>query len=172
MKMIDNMLTRMKEKALAKTITDRRREVEYKNLSDVKSCLVCWTANANQLVWLKTLKSKMKDVEIERLCYISQGYEMIESDDMVCVRNENLGFGGKIQNDRLQAILAKKYDMLIDLSVKSNVMINYMVTTSQAKCKIGMKREGIDTDIVIDGGLEPLLFIENMFEILSRLKAG
>lgn len=67
---------------------------------------------------------------------------MLETDDLVAVRNADLGFGGKIRNGRLIAMLGCKYDLFIDLNKENNALIKFVLQHTQASCIVGMKKEG------------------------------
>lgn len=170
MKIIDNILHRIKEDSLSKKTDITGRVLEYQELATIKTCLVFWVADHEQSVWLKKLTDKLKGVKTDKLCFIPKGFEEITSADIISIRNEDLGFGGKIQNDRLPAVIAKEYDLLIDLSTLSNGLIVHCLTNSRAHCKVGMKKEGFEADIIIDEISDPLVFIDKLFELLSKLK--
>lgn len=40
---------------------------------------------------------------------------------------------------RLYTVLANEYDLLIDLTVKCNTMVRYVLTNNHACCIVGMK---------------------------------
>ena len=169
-KIITNILHRFKEDSLSKRVDGGERKVEYKEKKEIKKCLVFWTAGDGQELWLKKTIACFPGVKIEKLCFVPAGVELLETDDMVSMRNEELGFGGKIQNPHLHHILAQKYDLLLDLNVVSNALINYVLTNSQASCIMAMKKENGIADVVIDGVSEPLEFIERASELLSEIK--
>lgn len=170
MKIIDNILHRIKEDSLSKKTDTAERVLEYKELAAIKTCLVFWVADYEQSVWLKKLADKLKGVKMDKLCFIPKGVEAIISDDIISIRNEDLSFGGKIQNDRLPAVITKEYDLLIDLSTLSNGLIVHCLTNSLAHCKVGMKKEGFEADIIIDEVSDPLVFIDELFAFLSKIK--
>lgn len=168
-KIINNILHRFKEDSLAKRKDLSDRIIEYKDLKEIRRGLVFWTAEDGQSAWQKRLSVRMKEVKFDKLCFVPSGTEMLETDDMVTLCNEDLGFGGKIQNDRLHDILAKKYDLLIDLTSSSNVLINYVLTNSQAHCIAGMRKEGSVADIILDEVAGPADFIDKLSDILAEI---
>ncbi len=89
---------------------------------------------------------------------------MTESDNLVVFRYEELGFGGKIQNERLYKELSKEYDLLVDFTAVSNVMTQFVLNNSKAHCIVGMKREGAVGEIIIDG-------VNNQQELAIKLTA-
>lgn len=168
-KIINNILYRLKEDSLAKRLDGVERSAEYKGFKDIRRCLVFWTASPNERKWIKSVRDHFAEAKIEKLCFVPNGMEVPESDDVVFMRSEDLGFGGKIQNERLLGVLKKKYDLLIDLTGEANVLGNYVLTHSQAACTAGMKKEGGIADLIVDGVSTPLEFIDKLTELLSKI---
>lgn len=169
-KIIDNILHRWKEDALVKRTGAVARNASYKELKEIKSCLVFWTAENGKNIWFNKLQESFKGVKIDKLCFLPAGVEMLETDDMVMLRNEDLKFKGVIENQHLLALLREKYDLLIDFTANSNALINYVLTNTHAACIVSMKKESSEADIVIDGVAGPVEFIEQLTGILSAIK--
>lgn len=168
-KIINRFFHRIKEDSLLKKQGTVERSVEYRDLKSLKTCLVFWVANENQSAWLKVLGDRLKGVKMDKLCFVPDHIEILVTDGTVTMKNEDLAFGGKIRNKDLLELIEKKYDLLIDLSTVNNVLINYVLRNSRSRCKIGMKREGFDADIVIEGVTQQREFIDKMFEFLSAV---
>ena len=100
-KILNNLLHRLKEDSLNKRVGNSTREVEYKEKREIKTCLVFWSADTDQNKWFRKLESDFAGVKMDKLCFIPDGIEMLETDDWVAVRNADLGFGGKIRNGSL-----------------------------------------------------------------------
>lgn len=167
-RIFNNILHKFKEDSLTKRTGVQQRAVEFRNPAKVRTCLVFWVANEQQEKWLEKLTSSFDDrVNCDRLCFVPQNVVLPPVKDTVCICNEDLGFGGKIQNADLMRILAMNYDWLVDLSLETNALIDYTLKTSKAQCKLGMKKEGGEADIVIDGVADQQMFIERLFTTLS-----
>lgn len=161
----------MKQDSLAKKTAERRRIKQYPDLHAVKNCLVVWCANDRQEEYLKHLKKKLpQQVKLDKICFLPEGCPVLSGRDVVYVKEEELGFGGKISNEQLPALLDKECDLLVDLSEESNVMLDYILRNSLAKCKVGMKKESFDADLMIDNVSGISEFIDKLFEVLARLK--
>lgn len=169
-KIINKIFHRIKEETLTKKSGTADRKKEYNEIKSVKTCLVYWVADENQAIWLKMLNDRLGSAKIDKLCFIPENVEILVTDETVAVKNVDLGFGGKIQNDNLLRLMEKEYDLLIDLSMVNNVLADYVLRNSVAKCKVGMKREGFEADIVIDGVAGQTEFIEKMFEFLAGVR--
>ena len=115
------------------------------------------------------LESDFAGVKMDKLCFIPDGIEMLETDDLVAVRNADLGFGGKIRNGRLIAMLGCKYDLFIDLNKETTALIKFVLQHTQASCIVGMKKEGGVADIVIDEVTEPFGLVNKLNVILSGI---
>ena len=159
----------MKEDSLAKK-TAKRKNKQYPDVSALKSCLVVWCAHDRQEEHLKHLKKKLPQAKLDKIAFLPEGAQDLSSKDIVCIKEEALGFGGKILSERLPELLEKEYDLLVDLSEESNVMIDYILRNSQAKCKAGMKKENFDADLMIDSVSSIPEFIDKLFEVLVKIK--
>ena len=170
--MINKILHRVKESSLAKKTEIQDRDIEYKSLKELKSCLVFWVAEAGEdQESVKTLLQQLKVYvkKVDKLCFVMKDADVRPTDDTVFVQNEDLGFGGKIQHDCLLDMLKVKYDILIDLSRSSNPMIDYILKNSQAKCKVGMTKEGFEADFIIDEVNTPAGLVANLLPVLAKL---
>ncbi len=163
-KIINNILYRFKEGSLAKRTELVGRTISYKELKEIKTCLVFYTAGEEPQAGIEILKKKMPGVKFVKLCFVPAGIEVTESDNLVVFRYEELGFGGKIQNERLYKELSKEYDLLVDFTAVSNVMTQFVLNNSKAHCIVGMKREGAVGEIIIDG-------VNNQQELAIKLTA-
>lgn len=170
-KIINNILHRFKEDSLARRTEGVDRKLEYKTLPEIKTGLVFWMAGQEEKKWMRLLEERMKGVKFDKLCFVPDDTEVLETDDMVTLRNQELGFGGKIQNERLHDLLSRKYDLLIDFTPVANAMINYVLSNSRAHCITGMKKEGAVADITLDGSASPVEFINNLTKVLSEIKS-
>ena len=115
------------------------------------------------------MESDFAGVKMDKLCFIPDGIEMLETDDLVAVRNADLGFGDKIRNGRLIAMLGCKYDLFIDLNKETTALIKFVLQHTQASCIVGMKKEGGVADIVIDEVTEPFGLVNKLNVILSGI---
>ena len=139
------------------------------SLHDALPILVFWSADTDQNKWFRKLESDFAGVKMDKLCFIPDGIEMLETDDLVAVRNADLGFGGKIRNGRLIAMLGCKYDLFIDLNKETTALIKFVLQHTQASCIVGMKKEGGVADIVIDEVTEPFGLVNKLNVILSGI---
>lgn len=169
-KIINNILHRFKEDSLAKRTELVDRALVYKELKEIRTCLLFYTAGAEPQASFEILKKKMPEVNFRKLCFDLSGVEMAEADDVVVFRKEELGFGGKIQNEHLYKELSREYDLLVDFTTLSNAMTQYVLTNSKAHCIIGMKKEGAIADIMVDEVKEPQEFAIKLTGLLAEIK--
>ena len=168
-KILNNLLHRLKEDSLNKRVGNSTREVHLNPCVWAETCLVFWSADTDQNKWFRKLESDFAGVKMDKLCFIPDGIEMLETDDLVAVRNADLGFGGKIRNGRLIAMLGCKYDLFIDLNKETTALIKFVLQHTQASCIVGMKKEGGVADIVIDEVTEPFGLVNKLNVILSGI---
>lgn len=168
---IQKIFYRMKQDSLAKKTAEKKRTKQYPDLYAMKNCLIVWCAGDRQEEYLKLFKKRLPpQVKLDKICFLSEGSPVSSWREVVYVKEDELGFGGKILNEQLQILLNKEYDLLVDLSEESNVMIDYILRNSSAKCKAGMKKENFDADLMIDNVSGIPEFIDKLFEVLAKLK--
>lgn len=168
-KILSNILYRFKEDSLAKRSELVERVVSYKGLDAVKTCLVFYTAGAEPKAAMEVLRRRMPAMKFGKLCFIPSGVDVAVNGDVVAFRYEELGFGGKIQNENLYQELAKEYDLLVDFTTEANVMTQFVLNNSRAHCIVGMKREGAVGEILIDEAKDQQDFAVKMIKILTDI---
>lgn len=167
---IRQIFHRMKEDSLARKITEVPRKKKYSSLSSIKRAVVLWTAGEKEKGWLKKIREGFPGVKWDKICFVPDGYQGSLSADTVYIQTGDLGFGGKITNERLLQVLENPYDLFIDLTEESNVLTDYVLKSSRAACKAGMPKENFEADIVMEGGNDPMVFLEELIKLLSNLK--
>ncbi|MDE6451252.1 MAG: hypothetical protein K2L23_03005 [Odoribacter sp.] len=170
-KIINNILSRLKEDSLAKRIELAERIVSYKELDKLRTCLLFYTAGEEPKGAIEVLKKKMPGVKFGKLCFVPSGTEITETEHVVFFRYEELGFGGKIQNESLYEELSKEYDLLVDFTATSNVMTQFVLSNSKAHCIVGMKREGAVGEILIDGAKDQRGFAVELVNLLAGINS-
>lgn len=171
-KTLNRLLHHFKTRLLVRRTGTAVRPVRYKGWDNIENVLVVWTASALESgEWQKRLAQSLKNVRLDKLCFVPEGTESLEAEDTVILRNEDLGFSGKIRNKRLLALLDRPYDLLVDLTEGTNALVRYVLVNARAACVIGAKKEGGAADIVIDGPVRPADFVNQMIEVLSGINA-
>lgn len=169
-RIIDRILYQLKENVLAKRKSRAGREVEYKPLKEIKSVLFFWTAGGEDPAWQKQLSAQWKNIRTDQLCFVPVGVNMPETEGVVTLKGDDLGFGGKVKSHQLRTVLEKKYDLLVDLTSQANVWVNYVLMNTHAHCIAGRKKEGGIADIVVaDEKSNPAEFINKLIGILSEI---
>lgn len=169
--MIHKIFFRMKQDSLAKKTVTKEREKQYPDINAMTSCLVVGCAAASGMEeYLKLLKKKLLQVKMDKICFLPEGYPELPVKDVIYIKEEELSFGGKILNEELPVLLDKEYDLLVDLTAESHVVVDYVLRNSLAKCKVGMRKEEPGLDIVIDGVSNTSDFINKLFVVLTKFK--
>lgn len=161
---------RMKVSALLKKMEETKRDKEFHNADTMKTALIFWVANAQDTEWIKTLTKELRGVKIDKLCFVPDSFSYTLHKDVVYVRNEDLGFGGKILNTGVYPILSTPYDLLLDLSDRSSALIDYILKTSLAKCKIGKVKADFESDIMLEEVRDTRELVAGIVQVLSELK--
>lgn len=169
-KILNNIIYKIKEDSLVKRQGSVERCSEYKGLKSVRTGLIIWSGADEQAEWLEKISECLRDVKFDKLCYMPPKVTAPNPVNALIIKNEDLGFGGKILNTQLPDLLGRQYDLLIDLSTESNTLLNYVLLNSKALCKVGMNRDGGERDITIVGVSQQLEFIDKLTEVLSGIK--
>lgn len=166
------MFHRWKERFLDKRSRATRREAVYKELADMKVCLALATADAEGQRAVEGLAGRMKGVKVEGV-YLAEGKEgTIEGADALVVRGGDFSFWGKLKNGRLQEVLDREYDLLVDLTAESSVLGRYVLAHSRAAFIAGRKKEGALADVVVAPTTDTADFVNQLIEILEHIKKG
>lgn len=166
------MFHRWKERFLDKRSRATHREAVYKELADMKVCLALATADAEGQRAVEGLAGRMKGVKVEGV-YLAEGKEgTIEGADALVVRGGDFSFWGKLKNGRLQEVLDREYDLLVDLTAESSVLGRYVLAHSRAAFIAGRKKEGALADVVVAPTTDTADFVNQLIEILEHIKKG
>ena len=166
------MFHRWKERFLDKRSRATHREAVYKELADMKVCLALATADAEGQRAVEGLAGRMKGVKVEGV-YLAEGKEgMMEGADALVVRGGDFSFWGKLKNGRLQEVLDREYDLLVDLTAESSVLGRYVLAHSRAAFIAGRKKEGALADVVVAPTTDTADFVNQLIEILEHIKKG
>ena len=166
------MFHRWKERFLDKRSRATRREAVYKELADMKVCLALATADAEGQRAVEGLAGRMKGVKVEGV-YLAEGKEgTMEGADALVVRGGDFSFWGKLKNGRLQEVLDREYDLLVDLTAESSVLGRYVLAHSRAAFIAGRKKEGALADVVVAPTVDTADFVNQLIEILEHIKKG
>ena len=148
------------------------REAVYKELADMKVCLALVTADAEGQRAVEGLAGRMKGVKVEGV-YLAEGKEgTMEGADALVVRDGDFSFWGKFKNGRLQEVLDREYDLLVDLTAESSVLGRYVLAHSRAAFIAGRKKEGTLADVVVAPTVDTADFVNQLIEILEHIKKG
>lgn len=166
------MFHRWKERFLDKRSRATHREAVYKELADMKVCLALVTADAEGQRAVEGLAGRMKGVKVEGV-YLAEGKEgTMEEADALVVRGGDFSFWGKLKNGRLQEVLDREYDLLVDLTAESSVLGRYVLAHSRAAFIAGRKKEGTLADVVVAPTVDTADFVNQLIEILEHIKKG
>ncbi|MDL2283193.1 hypothetical protein LJB94_01600, partial [Odoribacter sp. OttesenSCG-928-G04] len=142
----------------------------FPELDKVKTCLIVWKTHTDELRWQDKLKKELPQAKIDKVCIIQQDYQEERRNDIIYINSDDVDMKGKINNQQLNELLEKKYDLLIDLNSSTDVLSDFVVRNSHALCKVSMVKESDVTDIMIDGVTNENDLITQTIAILSKFK--
>lgn len=169
-KIFSNIIHKFKEDSLSKREELKDRVLEYKELAEVKSSVVFWSAEMPNIDILLDKLSVLLGKNMMKVCFIPDKVISVVPVNTLSLRNEDLGFGGKILNQELLKLLENRFDVLIDLSSTSTTLCDYVLKNIQASCKIGIEKEGFQNDIILVGVENENDFIVQLEQIWKNLK--
>lgn len=169
-KMVDNFIFRLKEKALNKRSVLNDRRVCYLEWKDIRSCVVMADASDEAFKTVAMLEGKLKGVALERLYLVGDRKDCIETDDAVWLKNGDLGFGGRIRNNKLGDLLLREHDLLVDLTRQSTALSRYVLSACHASCIVGMKKDDSVADVVIASAKDGDELVDKMMNIFGCIK--
>ena len=169
-KILQNIVHRMASDSLKKKAAGVDRVKVYRKLEKMQTGLVFWVGDPEEQRWLKEIGSRLAGVTMDKLCFVDSGYKDFRMDNITYVTGEDLSFGGKIVNDELLRIMETPYDILLDLTTRSNPLVDYILKGSRAQCKVGICKENFEADVMIDGVRNPQDLIEKVAVVFSELK--
>ncbi len=168
-KILHNVFHYLKKDSLNRRLGEVDRQVAYKGYEEIRNALVFWNVHADQEKWLQQIVNDFPGVKIDKLCFVPEGSKVAVSDEWVILKNSDLGFGGKIQNTRLQSLMQQRYDIFIDLTENVSALAKYVQMHIPAAFVVGMKKEGGVADIVVEDVNGPIQFVDELKKILSGI---
>lgn len=149
-----------------------QREVEYVCYGDIKKLAILFDYDPSKEKMLRTFVSKLAEDGIA--CSVAS-YSQIESDyilreDLVCFRDSDFNIWGASKDNILNRFLEQKYDVLIDLRDKENVVSNYVHRSVKRKFSISNRKYIAGNDIVISEANDIESFTERIIGYLRNLK--
>ena len=117
----------------------------------------------------KVLKNSLPHVQLKQLCFVPLDRKVIEETDVVYFYHKELTWKGYLPNKQLGEMLSRKFDLLVDLTDRSNVLTQYVLKNSQACCIVGRKSKESFSDIMIDGVKDDSDFVMKLVTLLAEI---
>ena len=132
-----------------------RRDKRFVDFNRVRSVLVLFESNLSENH--KVVQSIIKDLTNEGKTVVAYGYVPKKKAltpsrlDFTLLDNEKTNCLLRPEKTVLEKIAGEQYDLLIDLTLRQVVPIDYILVSANAKCKTGKKKtETSLTDFQID----------------------
>ncbi|MDR0982673.1 MAG: hypothetical protein LBM07_05465 [Culturomica sp.] len=161
----------IKGKSLSTQKIDVAREKRYPDLQNMKSCLIIWACNPEEVKWVKKIEDIFSPHILDKICVVGNENDRESKwQDIVYVNNEHVDMRGQINDEKLNYFLGRDYDLLLDLNRVPDILSDYLVRNSQANCKMSALKDTADIDIMIDDTEDELDFIEKAKSVLEKFK--
>jgi hypothetical protein len=146
-----------------------KRTVRVTNLGQVKTVGILWKADDREVFDLLTDLLKELGIDVSSLCFSAQrgsvrGEAVFSPDD--------ISVFGKIKNQEIARFIAHKFDVLIDISLSSEIEIQYLRCLSRARFKAGWsdaQPDYFDLSIDVSKRKEPSYLAEQVIYYLGEL---
>jgi hypothetical protein len=147
----------------------QKRTVRVINLEQVRTAGVLWKADDREVFELLTTQLKETGIEVSSLCFSTQrgsvrGEAVFSPDD--------ISVFGRIKNQEIARFIAYKFDVLIDISLSSEIEIQYLRCLSRARFKSGWsdaRPDYFDLSIDVSRRKEPSYLAQQVIHYLGEL---
>ena len=144
-----DFLVRNKIKKLCK---DSPRVKKFKNMDEIRSILILFETIDYEDVdaYVMHLEKMSKSVKGYGYKVKNDKYDYSETPYRIMEHKVDTNASGVPGGTLLDELSAERYDLLIDLSVKENVTLEYLVAASDIPLKVGLKKNKLPIyDILI-----------------------
>ncbi len=146
-----------------------KRTVRVINLEQVKTAGILWKADDLEAFNLLTNQMKQSGIEVSNLCFSTQRGSV--RGEAIFSPN-NISVFGKIKSQEIARFIARKFDVLIDISLSSGIEIQYLRCLSRARFKVGWSEARpnyFDLSIDVSKRKEPSYLAEQIIHYLGEL---
>lgn len=166
-----NLKTIIAKRILTQQKAKRSRNVQVANFDSAKSIGILWSLDEEEAFQFlqKKLKEK-KNLSVENLCFI-QG-KMTEEQPENSFGKTDITWLGFPKNEKVNSFYAKKYDILIDLTVSKKFPLIVVACLSSALFKVGYgtpEWQMYDLSIDVSQRPEPLYLVQQMVNYLEQI---
>ncbi|KIO46544.1 MULTISPECIES: DUF6913 domain-containing protein [Sanguibacteroides] len=146
------------------------RKLSFHNFKTARSCMIFWVESDIPFDKVERLKNLLSEhMNVDALVFLEPGRPLPVIPKTFCVNEDCISYSGKFSDSKLKGCVENAYDLWIDLSLKPNVLPDYIVRNSRAKCKIGMGRSSFENDIIFEDVNDIDTFTERISRLLSKV---
>lgn len=169
MNIFAQIIQRLKGDPLTKQMAEWHRTKTYMPMGELKTILVFWVSGSDDRPMLKQIHEHFPDLDIDWLCFLPDEVTRVKADDITYIKSDDLGMGKRAISRDLFHLLEKQYDLLLDLTGNRQLPTDYVLSKSQAKCKIGMEKGSDSDDILLAGVTDRMAFVEETAKFLTHI---
>ena len=167
---MSSIIRKLKVRQLSRAHHCIVRELRYKELKDVRSCLLVVKANSASIADVHYLISQLPGVAFSILYWGKPSDPVVESEHLVYLQNHNLSLSGRIKHPYFEQLMSSDYDLAIDLTFKDNDLIRFLLSQVRAGFIVGAENGCGMADMLLPSDQDGSAFIDNLLEILKHLK--
>ena len=169
--MIGRLLYKSRIKKYRKVLCSKERTKQFVLPDQVKSCLVLRSTIGDNESLYSELISLYPNIEFTSLWHVNSG--SVSPEDCITITKENFTSKGIENADDAVKLLEAPFDWLIDLSNSNSEIVELILLTSNAKCKISWRYlGGFIADITMKDVKNRVEFIQNLKLLFSNLSCN
>ncbi len=165
---------------LRRKVKENKRKLVANNLESANSVGVIFNAtNESSFLKARAFAQTLTDrgIKVQCIGYVDNKSQLdffADIKEMLFFSRKDHNWLGRPKDPKVNAFAEKHFDILIDLSLKESLPVQYIVGLSKAKMKVGKYLEGGYYDMMIDIRKDPSLdnFIKQLGIYLNMFKVN
>jgi len=147
------------------------RVLAFRNLETAKRCVLFWVADDVPVSAVNKIREALsKHMEVGLLAFIRRPKLNPERiPDALYLESSGISYKGKFHDPKVLEILDEKDGLFIDLSLRPDVLGDYIVKNAKSACKIGFNRHDAEHDIDFEPVQNVDDFAGRLLELLTKI---
>ena len=147
------------------------RVLAFHNLDTAKRCVVFWVADDVSVSSVSKIREALsKHMKVDLLAFIRRPKLNPERiPEALYLESSGISYKGKFTDPKVLEVLDKKDGLFIDLSLKPDVLGDYIVKNAKSACKIGFNRHDAEHDIDFEPFRDVDDFTKRLLELLTKI---
>lgn len=149
--------------------SELKRNIQAVNLAEVKTAGILWRIDDHEVFKSLVNQLKEKGINVSSLCFADQPGSL---QGETVFSPTDFSFFGKLKNSEVETFIDQKLDLLIDISLATEVEIQYVRALSKAKFKAGWSEASpdyFDLSIDISNNKKAAYLAEQLIHYLNEI---